>query len=109
MSLFSKRRPGATIPLRKLVNRKGRVHVQTYWVTPEEMAAHQAANSADTKTQHTDAHGVYTPERTALHKAIVQRLVFSCPKPPAGEQPECVLLLGGAASGKSTVPECGRH
>lgn len=103
MSLFSKRRPGATIPLRKLVNRKGRVHVQTYWVTPEEMEAHQAANASDTKAQHTDANGQYTPERAALHKSIVQRLVFSCPKPPQGQQPECVLLLGGAASGKSTV------
>jgi predicted ABC-type ATPase len=103
MSLFAKRRPGATIPLRKLVNRKGRTHVQTYWVTPEEMAAHQAANSADTKTQHTNAQGEYTPERAALHQQIISRIVRSCPKPPEGEQPECVLLLGGAASGKSTV------
>lgn len=47
--------------------------------------------------------GKYTPERMKLHKAIVQQIVDSATKPPAGKKPIAILMGGGSASGKGTV------
>lgn len=66
-------------------------------------AARNAINGGkapDTKSIHTDANGAYTPEREALHHAIIEHFMrHSAPQ----EHPQAIFTAGGAASGKSTL------
>ena len=91
------------IPIKKLVNRGGKSYVTTVYVSPQEYKEHLKRNSDSSKKRHINESGHYNPERVRLHKKIITNIVSSCPKPLPGEKPTAILLLGGAASGKSTV------
>lgn len=92
-----------TIPIKKLITRNGKQIVTTVYVNPEEHEKHKEKSSKTTKELNTDSKGNYLPERVNLHKGIVKRILLKCKKPKEGEKPLAILLLGGAASGKSTV------
>lgn len=47
--------------------------------------------------------GKYTPERAALHEKIMASFLEHVPGVPRGRQPVAVVMMGGPASGKSTV------
>ena len=91
------------IPIKKLVNRSGKSYVTTVYVSLQEYKEHLRGNSDSSKKRHINESGHYNPERVKLHKKIITNIVSSCPKPLPGEKPTAILLLGGAASGKSTV------
>ena len=90
------------IPVKKLITRGGSPFVTTVWVSPEEYKAIKSPSHKSTEEMY-KVGGKYTPERKKEHKRIVTNVVNSCPKPPKGKAPIAILLLGGAASGKSTV------
>jgi len=54
-----------------------------------------------------DAHkqedGVFKPERAALHQKIVNEILNKVPPVPEGQQPVAVFMMGGPASGKSSM------
>lgn len=53
--------------------------------------------------RHPDEGGKPRPERQKLHAEIMRR-AFDDKKPvPAGETPVCIMMMGGPASGKSTM------
>ena len=94
------------VPVKKLVKRKdGSTHTATFWVRPEEVTEGKRRNAKNksTKFLHTDSNGKYTPKREKLHQAVITREVKKLKKPKKGEKPKVVMLLGGAASGKSTA------
>lgn len=48
--------------------------------------------------------GRYSDKRfQSVHQPIIQEMLQSADKPPAGKKPICILYGGGSASGKSTV------
>lgn len=53
--------------------------------------------------KNTDAAGNYTPQRQALHDAIVAKVLTEDTKAKAGERPKAVLLLGPPGAGKTTA------
>jgi|GEM_PF-2288014 len=93
------------VPLRKVVQNKatGKSYVRLYWVKPNDLTNMRDKQRFDSKDAHTDSKGIYTSERFKKHGEIVDKLLASCPLPKAGERPKAILLMGGAASGKSTV------
>lgn len=91
-----------TIPIKKLVNRKGKSFVTTVYISPKEEKRLKKRTNKTSADIH-KKNGKYTAERTKVHREIMNKMVNSCPKPEKGKQPEVTLLLGGAASGKSTV------
>lgn len=90
------------VPIQKMVTTKSGTHVQTFWIAPEDLKKHKESTAESTEDMH-KKDGVWSAEREKLHEQIIDKVVNSCPKPPPGEKPTAVLLLGGAASGKSTV------
>jgi len=91
------------VPVKKMVQPKsGKPHVKTFWMKPGEFEEHKSKTSKSTEDMY-KKDGKWTEERGKKHAATVKKVVESCPFPPKGEKPKCVLLLGGAASGKSTV------
>lgn len=59
-----------------------------------------SGKAADTQKIHTNAKGEYTPEREALHRAIIQHFMGHS---EAQASPQAIFTAGGAASGKSTL------
>jgi predicted ABC-type ATPase len=58
------------------------------------------ASGHDTKSKFSDGHGHYTPERQALHQAIVNHYLQGT---TPVNNPQAIVFGGGTASGKSTV------
>jgi predicted ABC-type ATPase len=92
------------VPIFKLVRGKkgGRPFTQKFWVTPEEAKEIRAKGKITTADKY-KVNGKYNKDRSQLHKRIIGNVKNKCPKPLPGEKPTAILLLGGAASGKSTV------
>lgn len=91
------------VPVKKMVQPKqGKPHVKTFWMKPGEHEEHKKKTSQSTEDMH-KKDGKWTAERAAQQRKTIKKVLESCPKPKPGEKPKCVLLLGGAASGKSTV------
>jgi predicted ABC-type ATPase len=92
-----------TIPVRKYITRAGKSFVTTVYISPEQAEKLKKKTSVTTQDKYKDKNGHYDKSRQQIHEKIVSQLVDSCPKPKPGEKPKAVLLLGGAASGKTTV------
>lgn len=93
---------GNLVPvIRQFYSKKGKPYLKRIWISQEEkeQLTQKIKNTADKYQKN----GVYVKERVKLHTKIKSEIVNSCPKPAKGEKPTCILLLGGAASGKSTV------
>lgn len=56
----------------------------------------------DTKEHHSK-NGEYTPERKALHERLISKFFDHVPSVPKTAKPVAVLMMGGTASGKSTL------
>ncbi|HEY5553164.1 MAG TPA: zeta toxin family protein, partial [Opitutaceae bacterium] len=56
----------------------------------------------DTK-EHYSKNGEYTPERKALHERLISKFFDHVPSVPETQKPVAVLMMGGTASGKSTL------
>lgn len=91
-----------TIPIKKLISRLGKTFVTTVYISPEDAKKLKKKTAVTTEDMY-KKDGIYTPERTKRHTKIISNVVESCPKPAEGQKPKAILLLGGAASGKSTV------
>lgn len=105
--LFEKSRKKANLVyVQKLVTRNGKQHLQGFWVSPEEAKEYKRSGSdmKSTKELHTKE-GKYLPERHALHRQIVDKIIEQCGKPEPGQKPVAILMGGGSASGKSTMRE----
>jgi hypothetical protein len=70
-----------------------------------ETARAETAGQPTTAEQYSDASGIYTEEREAIHQAIIQDPLFNKPEAvaPEGTKPRAVFVIGPTASGKSTV------
>lgn len=55
------------------------------------------------KEKNTDQSGEYTPERLALHKAIVAKTLPEDTKAAPGTRPHAVILIGAPGSGKTSA------
>jgi len=104
------------VPLYKVVkNDKGKSYVKGFCVKPKDLTVKREKQRFNTKDANTDSFGRYKAERVVLHQRITVNIVNSCPKPKEGERPKVILLMGGAASGKSTIvkkylePKYGSH
>ena len=72
---------------------------------------HDHPPGLDTLQIHTQPDGTLTPERKALHDAIVEKILNSAPPPAKGwmehhppeGQPTCFFMGGGGAAGKSSM------
>lgn len=89
--------------LYKLVTQKGKSFVRKYYVKDKDLDNIEKFKSQTTMDIHTDSFGNFSNERMKLHSNIVYDTVTKCPRAKKGERPKAVLLMGGAASGKSTV------
>lgn len=91
------------VPVKKQIQpKKGQPFTRTVWMKPGEFEEHKSKTSQSTEDLH-KKNGKWSKERAARHKKIIDEVVNNCPKPAPGEKPKAILLLGGAASGKSTV------
>lgn len=75
---------------------------------PRAVAAHRSPPKRDSMGAHRDANGNFTPDRAALHDAILESQFAGL---PASDSPTVYMTGGGAASGKTKAilnnPEAG--
>jgi predicted ABC-type ATPase len=73
-------------------------------LTKRQWVASVRAMGLPEDTQKAFKHGdSYTPERAALHEKIKASFLAHVPPVPKDQQPVAVVMMGGSASGKSTV------
>lgn len=93
------------IPIMVQVNpRKGKPYVTKKWIRPEDLEQKKKKTRIKPTSEIYKKDGKYITERARLHKRIVYQTLVNCSfEKGEGKKPTCILLLGGAASGKSTV------